>query len=75
MSAHIFVVEDEKPIQTLLRYNLEKEGFKVSSSENGEEALSLMVTGFCKEVFNELPLEFASEADRLLSLKLEGCVG
>ena len=40
-----------------------------------EEALSLMVTGFCKEVFNELPLEFASEADRLLSLKLEGCVG
>jgi Fe-S cluster assembly protein SufB len=34
-----------------------------------------MVTGFCKEVFNELPLEFASEADRLLSLKLEGCVG
>ena len=42
MSAHIFVVEDEKPIQTLLRYNLEKEGFKVSSSENGEEALSLI---------------------------------
>ena len=42
MSVHIFVVEDEKPIQTLLRYNLEKEGFKVSSSENGEEALSLI---------------------------------
>ena len=40
-----------------------------------EEAISLMVNGFCKEVFNELPLEFASEADRLLSLKLEGCVG
>lgn len=40
-----------------------------------EEALSLMVNGFCKEVFNELPLEFASEADRLLSLKLEGSVG
>ena len=35
----------------------------------------LMVNGFCKEVFNELPLEFASEADRLLSLKLEGSVG
>lgn len=42
---------------------------------NGEEAVSLMVNGFCKEVFNELPLEFASEADRLLSLKLEGSVG
>lgn len=40
-----------------------------------EEALALMVNGFCKEVFNELPLEFASEADRLLSLKLEGSVG
>jgi len=39
-----------------------------------EEALALMVNGFCKEVFNELPLEFASEADRLLSLKLEGSV-
>ena len=40
-----------------------------------EEAVSLMVNGFCKEVFNELPLEFASEAYRLLSLKLEGSVG
>jgi Fe-S cluster assembly protein SufB len=40
-----------------------------------EEAVSLMINGFCKEVFNELPLEFASEADRLLSLKLEGSVG
>jgi Fe-S cluster assembly protein SufB len=42
---------------------------------NEEEAVSLMVNGFCKEVFNKLPLEFASEADRLLSLKLEGSVG
>jgi Fe-S cluster assembly protein SufB len=40
-----------------------------------EEAIALMVNGFCKEVFNELPLEFASEADRLLNLKLEGSVG
>jgi len=40
-----------------------------------QEAISLMVNGFCKEVFNELPLEFASEADRLLSLKLEGSIG
>ena len=42
---------------------------------DSEEAVSLMVNGFCKAVFNELPLEFASEADRLLSLKLEGSVG
>ena len=40
-----------------------------------EESISLMVNGFCKEVFNNLPLEFASEADRLLNLKLENSVG
>mmetsp|Transcript_36930 Transcript_36930/g.147369 ORF Transcript_36930/g.147369 Transcript_36930/m.147369 type:complete len:485 (+) Transcript_36930:62-1516(+) len=40
-----------------------------------EQAITLMMTGFCKEVFNELPMEFAVEADRLLSLKLEGSVG
>lgn len=42
---------------------------------NMEEAIALMVNGFCKEVFNKLPLEFASEADRLLNLKLENSVG
>jgi Fe-S cluster assembly protein SufB len=40
-----------------------------------EKAVSLMISGFCKEVFNELPMEFAAEADRLLNLKLEGTVG
>jgi len=35
----------------------------------------MMISGFCREVFAELPLEFAAEADRLLSLKLEGSVG
>jgi Fe-S cluster assembly protein SufB len=40
-----------------------------------ESAISLMISGFCKDVFNELPMEFALEADRLLSLKLEGTVG
>nr|UEQ11915.1 cysteine desulfurase activator complex subunit SufB [Kumanoa mahlacensis] len=40
-----------------------------------EKAVSLMIGGFCKEVFNELPMEFAAEADRLLNLKLEGTVG
>ena len=40
-----------------------------------EQAVTLMMTGFCQEVFNELPMEFAAEADRLLSLKLEGTVG
>ncbi len=39
MSAHLFIAEDESPIITLLKYNLEKEGHKVSYSENGEDAL------------------------------------
>lgn len=42
---------------------------------SAEDAVSMIVNGFCKEVFNELPMEFAAEADRLLSLKLEGTVG
>ena len=40
-----------------------------------EKAIELIISGFCKDVFTELPLEFAAEADRLLSLKLEGSVG
>lgn len=40
-----------------------------------EETVSLIISGFCQEVFNKLPLEFATEADRLLSLKLEGNIG
>lgn len=40
-----------------------------------EDAISLMISGFCREVLNDLPMEFAMEADRLLSLKLEGTVG
>ena len=40
-----------------------------------EEAVSMIINGFCKEVFRELPMEFAVEATRLLSMKLEGSVG
>nr|YP_009314925.1 Iron-sulfur cluster assembly protein SufB [Scinaia undulata]SCW23380.1 Iron-sulfur cluster assembly protein SufB [Scinaia undulata] len=40
-----------------------------------EDAVAMMISGFCKDVFNELPMEFAVEADRLLNLKLEGTVG
>ena len=40
-----------------------------------EDAVSMMISGFCKDVFNQLPMEFAVEADKLLSLKLEGAVG
>jgi len=40
-----------------------------------EDAMSMIVNGFCREVFNELPMEFAVEAQRLLSMSLEGSVG
>lgn len=40
-----------------------------------EDATSLIVNGFCKEVFKELPMEFAVEATKLLSVSLEGSVG
>ena len=40
-----------------------------------EEAIFLIVNGFCKDVIQELPLEFAAEAQKLLTLKLEGSVG
>ncbi|MEL6497816.1 MAG: Fe-S cluster assembly protein SufB [Planctomycetota bacterium] len=40
-----------------------------------EDALSLLVNGFCKEVFSELPMEFAVEANKLLAVSLEGSVG
>ena len=40
-----------------------------------EDAISLIVNGYCKEVFNELPMEFAVEAQKLLSISLEGSVG
>ena len=40
-----------------------------------EDAVSMIVNGFCKEVFKELPMEFAVEAQKLLSVNLEGAVG
>ena len=40
-----------------------------------EDAINMIVNGFCKEVFKELPLEFAAEAQKLLTLKLESSVG
>ena len=40
-----------------------------------EDAVSMIVNGFCKEVFNELPMEFAVEAQKLLGISLEGAVG
>ena len=40
-----------------------------------EDAVNMIVSGFCKEVFRQLPMEFAVEAQKLLSVSLEGSVG
>ena len=40
-----------------------------------EDAVNLIVNGFCKQVFRELPMEFAVEAQNLLNVSLEGAVG
>ena len=40
-----------------------------------DQAVGLIISGFCREVFNELPMEFAAEVNQLMSLKLEGSVG
>jgi Fe-S cluster assembly protein SufB len=66
------IVEHEAKISKIseeqLFYLLQR-GIKV------EQAVSLLISGFCKDVFMMLPMEFASEADKLLALKLEGTVG
>ena len=40
-----------------------------------EDAVSMIVNGFCKEVFRQLPMEFAVEAQKLLAVSMEGSVG
>lgn len=37
--------------------------------------MAAMISGFCRDVFNELPAEFGAEVNQLMSLKLEGSVG
>jgi Fe-S cluster assembly protein SufB len=46
-----------------------------SRGVGAEEAVSMIINGFCKDVFQQLPMEFAVEATQLLGLKLEGSVG
>jgi len=42
---------------------------------DAEAAVSMIINGFCKDVFRQLPMEFAVEATKLLGFKLEGSVG
>ncbi|MFA5060173.1 MAG: Fe-S cluster assembly protein SufB [Candidatus Omnitrophota bacterium] len=57
------------------KINAEQIFYLKSRGLDAEGAVSLIINGFCKEVFKELPLEFSVEAVKLLELKLEGSVG
>ena len=46
-----------------------------AAASREEDAVSMIVDGFCKQVFRELPMEFAVEAKKLLEVSLEGAVG
>ncbi len=57
------------------KINAEQIFYLQSRGLDKEGAISLIINGFCKEVFKELPMEFAVEAVKLLEMKLEGSVG
>ncbi|MBN2618400.1 MAG: Fe-S cluster assembly protein SufB [Spirochaetales bacterium] len=81
-SAHTFPYIDTKNNSSVVEH--EATTSKISDEQlfyirqrgiNPEDAVSMIVNGFCKEVLNELPMEFAVEARELLNLSLEGSVG
>ena len=57
------------------KINAEQMFYLQSRGLDLEESISLIINGFCKDVFKELPMEFAVEAVKLLQMKLEGSVG
>ncbi len=57
------------------KLNEEQIFYFLSRGISQEDAINMIVNGFCKEVIKELPLEFAAEAQKLLTLKLENSVG
>ena len=66
------VIEHEA---TTSKINAEQIFYLKSRGLDEESAIGLVLNGFCKEVFNELPMEFSVEAVKLLEMKLEGSVG
>jgi Fe-S cluster assembly protein SufB len=66
------IVEHEA---TISKVSEEQLFYLMQRGLTSEQAISLLISGFCKEVFTKLPMEFASEANKLLALKLEGTVG
>ena len=66
------IVEHEA---TISKISEEQLFYLLQRGINLQQSVSLLIGGFCRDVFNMLPMEFASEADKLLALKLEGTVG
>jgi Fe-S cluster assembly protein SufB len=66
------VVEHEA---TASKVNEEQLFYLQARGIESEEAVKLIINGYCDEVFKQLPMEFALEANRLLELKLGGSVG
>ena len=60
---------------TTSKFGVEQLFYLQSRGLSEEEAVSLLINGYCKSVFKELPMEFAVEAIKLLEMKLEGSVG
>jgi Fe-S cluster assembly protein SufB len=81
-SAHTFPYIESKQAQSQIEH--EATTSKISEDQlfyceqrgiDPEEAVSMIVSGFCKQVLKELPMEFAVEATKLLGISLEGAVG
>jgi len=66
------IIEHEAKISKISEEQL---FYLIQRGISAEQAVGLLVSGFCKDVVMMLPMEFAMEADKLLSLKLEGTVG
>jgi len=81
-AAHTFpTIEAQNPTAhveheaTTSRVSEEQLFYAMQRGLSAEDAVSMIVNGFCKEVFKELPMEFAVEAQNLLGVSLEGSVG
>ena len=75
MCRHVAPVGLVTDLETLTPHGI---AWIATSQQRGlseEDAINLIVNGYCKEVFNELPMEFAVEAQKLLAVSLEGSVG
>ncbi|MFN2479921.1 MAG: Fe-S cluster assembly protein SufB [Pyrinomonadaceae bacterium] len=75
---YIEVMNDSARVEheaTTSRISEEQLFYLMQRGISQEDAVSLIINGFCKDVFRELPMEFAVEAQKLLGMKLEGSVG